>query len=171
VLAFAVARELNGDNFCRYLALLGRGATAEDDIQTIISALKPEGTTLEERFGPLESPAAGNGASASSEVGGLEVFNHPVVAQAASNVLRRTVILIDVLGANRTGGGMHKGVYAPWKSASPENEAPVLPPLCVAWENAARSRLIPLVPAALPDASCRVLPDQVGTASPASCLH
>ena len=36
VLAFAIARELNGDNFYRYLALLGRRATAEDEIQTII---------------------------------------------------------------------------------------------------------------------------------------
>ena len=169
MLALAVARELNGDNYHRYQALLERGAAADEEIETIISALNPEGVELELRT--AQAVSLHDGAGGGRSVGGLEVFYHPVLVQAASNVLGRTIILMDVLGTHRTGGGMHQGVYAPWKCLSPENEVPVLPPLCVAWENVSRTRIVPLVPTSLSDTSCRVLPDQVSGKYSVTCSH
>lgn len=163
VLALAVARELNGEDFYRYQALLGRGSAAEEEIERIISSLNPEGVEPEVRIvnAPASLQSADDGASDRGSAGGLELFYHPVLVQAVSNVLGRTIVHLDVLGENRTGGGMHQGVYAPWKGISPDKEVLALPPLCVAWEDSSRTRIVPLVPTSLSDTRCRVLPDQV----------
>ena len=192
-LAESVAQELNGDNYARYCALLGRGAYAEEALESIVSALHPDGE--EERGGAEMTGGAAahaqNGSEPDAEESGagLAMFFHPVVLQAASNVLGRVIVLFDILGVEdveedcRRGcpkmmskrtpgcGRNRQGVYAPWSGAEVYAEtapggarttrALPLPPLCMAWENTAQTRIIPLVPAALADFACRVLPDQL----------
>ena len=161
-LALAVAAELGGDRLPRYLALLGRGDAAEELLERLVAVLQPESRVAWTGRVDAEAPPASPGA------GGLDVFFHPVIAQALSNVLGRVLVVFDILSARQEKGGggargagagggseQRQGVFAPWHAAA------ALPPLCVAWEDAGRTRLVPLVPTRLPEASSCVLPDQL----------
>ena len=170
-LAVATAQELNGDNYSRYLALLGRGSDAEDEIDHIIHALNPEGGERGGgRGGALLSPAQTENAGSGDS--GLDVFYHPIVVQGVCNVLARVIIIMDIVGTQGACAAnlikkkhthTDHGVYVPWpeRAAAQTHDARILPPLCVAWESAARTRLVPLIPTALSESSCRVLPQQL----------
>ena len=172
-LALAVAHELNGDNYARYRALVGRGVAAEDELDWLIAVLNPE---AEEGWtGSLptgthpEAPHSVAAAAAGEEHGGMHVFFHPIVVQAASNVLGRVIVVFDFLGsgsgaaAGRSGSGARGGVFAPWVGAGGDAGLKAarepLPPLCIAWENKEGTRVVPVVPAALAEEACCVLPD------------
>ena len=174
-LALAVAAELSGDNMPRYLALLGGGVEGEELLERLVSLLQPEArvawcgsvrSTIRDAAGADSTDGAHGG---DGQGGGLEVFYHPVIAQALSNVLGRVIVVFDILGASdkgsaaARGGGVggwrrsgagdgrctaRQGVFAPWRAAM------ALPPLCAAWEDAGQTRLVPLVPSRLLEGVC-----------------
>ena len=176
-LALAVAAELSGDNMQRYLALLGGGVEGEELLERLVSVLQPEArvawcgsvrSTITDAAGADSTDGADGGGDGRGGRG-LEVFYHPVIAQALSNVLGRVIIVFDILGASDKGGAAarggdgggwrgsgagggrctaRQGVFAPWRAAK------ALPPLCAAWEDARQTRLVPLVSSRLLEGVC-----------------
>eukprot|EP00960_Hanusia_phi_P072422 767780-Hanusia_phi.AAC.1 len=93
---------------------------------------------------------------------GQEVEYHPVIVQAAANVLQRVVVVLDVLASDQEkrsrDGKWRELVFVPWTTSEHADEGTErLPPLFVAWEE--RRRCIPLVPTACDRSSC-FFPDQ-----------
>ena len=142
-LAHAVQAELQGANSVKFDRILRKmSSDVEGAWQQVLSCV---------RLNAGDCPPGG------------EVEYHPVILQAAANVLQRVIVLLDILASDQEKRSRDRRwretIFVPWTWEGGEEGGRVqkLPPLFIAWEG--EGRCIPLTPCGCDKATC-FFPDQ-----------